>query len=75
MEVKDIKRIALGEDEWLWVTLPESTSTLPSHVIEKHLLETQEQLSMIFLTNRILVTPAGYDIKSVSFKQKDDHNE
>ena len=76
IEIADIKRIALGENEALWVTLPEQH--LPKSILEKQMSDIHERLSMVFLTNRIIITPAGYNFTAITPslpKEIDDHNE
>lgn len=74
IEIADINRIALGENEALWVTLPDQH--LPKSILEKQMRDVQDRLSMIFLTNRIIITPAGYNFTAITLpKEIDDHNE
>lgn len=64
VEIKDIQRIALGEGEILWVTMPRGN--LPYHLYKKLADNTRTDLEMLFLTTRILITPEGYDFKVIS---------
>lgn len=63
MEIKDINRIALGENEILWVTV--QRGNLPSNVWNRYAKDLKETLQLYFLSNRIIVTSDNINMQSI----------
>lgn len=67
MDIKDINRIALGENDVLWVKLDKKS--LPHHSWTRYANDVKEALQLYFLTNQIIITSDDVNINIISPKQ------
>lgn len=70
MDIQEIKHIALKEGEVLWVVVPRNNLSRTSYL--KHVDEVRQTLSLLFVSNRILITPEGYNIEAISAGENND---
>jgi hypothetical protein len=67
MDIADINRIALGENEVLWVTI--DRGNMPGKLFEQHAEKIRDTLQLYFLSNKIIVTSS--DVKFTVIKEED----
>lgn len=68
VKIEDIQRIALGENEALWVTIRRGDK--PNSIYQREVQTVYDTLSTMFLTTRIIVTSEDIDIKAVTIPEE-----
>lgn len=68
VKIEDIQRIALDENEALWVTIRRGDK--PNSIYQQEVQTVYDTLSTMFLTTRIIVTSEDIDIKAVTIPEE-----
>lgn len=68
VKIEDIQRIALDENEALWVTIYRGDK--PNSIYQREVQTVYDTLSTMFLTTRIIVTSEDIDIKAITFPEE-----
>lgn len=68
VKIEDIQRIALGENEALWVTIRRGDK--PNSIYQQEVETVYSALATMFMTTRIIITSEDIDIKAINIPEE-----